>query len=138
MTTGNNSGSNIPAADPETQYGIHVVRLDGSLTNAATARLEGAAFVAGDVGNTFSIGAGSAFPEYVSYSVQWLGDTADNATLEWNDLVYIAGLGGGSAGYAKASLPSLSEAGDGSRQDAPIAWTAQPGAFVEIRFKVVE
>lgn len=119
-------------------FQIHVVRLAGSATGAATARLEGAGFDTADVGNTFSVGTGSAFPEYVSYAVQWMGDSEAGAALDWNGLSYLAGVGGGSAGYAMAGLPLLSEGGDGSRQDAPITWTAQAGAFVEIRFKVVK
>lgn len=119
----------------DTRYEIFVVRLAGDATGTATARIEGVGFSGADVGNTYTIGAGSAFTDYVSYSAIWLGDTVQDAPLDWNGLSYRAGLGSGSAGYQHASLPSLGEVLGETHTDT-IALTANAGAFIEFRFKV--
>lgn len=113
------------------QSKVMVVRLSGTSTNVnAVAKEEGSGFLASDVGSSYTFP-----PEYSSYTAQWLGDTLHDATLEWNDVVYRAGVGSGSAGYAHASLPELSEAGVNESHKSPIIVKANPGAFVEIRIK---
>lgn len=113
---------------------VMVIRLDGNQTFASTAREEGLAHTSADVGNTFTIGAGSAFPEYYSYTTQWLGDSEQNAQLDWNGLGYRAGYGSGSAGYQHASLPELDY--HGLTQTTEIVLFANPGAYVEYRFRI--
>ena len=114
---------------------VYVVRLSGDATGASTARLEGSGFVAGDVGNTFTLGGTGVFPEYTSYAAAWMGDTVQDAELRWNGVSYLAGAGSGSAGYQHALLPFL-RGDEGVLHDAEIVLTAQPGAFVEFRFTV--
>lgn len=118
------------------EYEIYVVRLDGNVANTSTAKLEGQSLAVGDIGNTFSIGVGSPFPEYVSYSAIWFGDTEQDARLDWNDISYLAGIGSGTAGYLHSSLPELTDGNDDETHESSITLLAQPGAFVEFRFKV--
>lgn len=115
---------------------IYVVRLDGNLTTPAQAKAEGDGFTVADAGNTFILGGSGGFPEYVSYTSHWLGDSVQDAKIDWNGLEYHAGFGGGSAGYAQARLPALSESSQKEIHTQEIAIQANAGAFVELRFKV--
>lgn len=110
-------------------YEIMVVRLDGSLTNDATAKPEGIGALITDVGNTFTLPALG----YYGYDLAWLGDTNRGAILEWNGISYRAGLGGGTAGYSFSELPVREFTGELGTHS--IVLTAQVGAYLELRFK---
>lgn len=113
----------------EDEAEVFVVRLDGNKTGVSVAKIEGDALVAADIGNTFTLSG-----KYLSYTTQWLGDSEQNAILDWNDISYLAGRGSGSAGYLHASLPSLTDS-ENLIHDDEIVLTAQADAFVEFRFK---
>lgn len=108
---------------------VFVVRLDGSKTGASVAKIEGDTLTAADIGNTFTLTG-----EYLSYATQWLGDSEQDAVLDWNDISYLAGIGSGSALYQHALLPALTDS-ENLIHDDEIVLTAQAGAFVEFRFK---
>lgn len=130
-------GSNAAKITPED--GVYVVRLSGDATGSAVARPEGLGASTADVGNTFTLGVGNPiFEEYISYSTAWMGDTEQDAVLEWNGLSYRAGQGSGSAGYMHSSLPQLSEGSSGEKHNDTIVLAALPGAHIEFRFKVRE
>lgn len=130
-------GSNAAKITPED--GVYVVRLSGDATGSAVARPEGLGASTADVGNTFTLGVGNPiFEEYISYSAIWMGDTAQDAPLEWNGLTYHAGRGSGTAGYAHSQLPLLSEGSSGEKHNDAIVLQAGPGAHIEFRFKVRE
>lgn len=128
--------ASLGACEITNEYEVYVVRLDGNVSGVSNAKIEGKSFVTGDIGNTFSIGTASLFPEYVSYSAIWFGDTEQDARLDWNDISYLAGVGSGTAGYLHSSLPELTDSNNGEIHQSPIILLAQSGAFVEFRFKV--
>ena len=129
QTAGVGNNNNIGTNPLKFKAEVFVVRLDGSATGAAIARIEGAPFAMTDIGNTFTLSG-----EYLSYTTQWLGDSEQNAVLEWNDISYLAGHGSGSAGYAHAMLPQLTDSENLIHND-PIVLTAKVGAYIEFRFK---
>lgn len=117
-------------------YDVYVVRLHGDRTGVSTAKIEGQGHVLTDVGNTFTLGGSGPFPEYVSYSADWLGDTNQNGVLEWNGLGYRAGFGSGTAGYAHSRLPTLTESHKDETHTNEIVLAVDQNTFVELRFKV--
>lgn len=125
-------------ADCKKEYEVYVVRLSGDATGTSNAIIEADGFAAGDVGNTFTLGGASAFPEYVSYSAQWLGDSMQDAILDWNNISYLAGIGSGSATYYHAMLPALTDSSEQEFHTQEITLTANAGAYVEFRFKVLK
>ncbi len=128
-------GANTPKDDPVD--GVYVVRLSGNVNATAVARLEGLGASTADIGNTFTIGAGSPlFGSYVSYTTHWMGDTAQDSELQWNGLTYRAGVGSGSAGYMHSGLPAMSEGSSGEKHTDTIVLRADAGAHIEFRFKV--
>jgi hypothetical protein len=108
---------------------VYVVRLNGNTTGVSIPKLEGQTVTVADVGNTFTLSG-----EYVSYVTQWLGDSVQDAILNWNGLQYLAGLGSGSATYQHALLPALTDS-ENNIHNETIVLTADPGAFIEFRFK---
>lgn len=129
-----NSKAYRPKREEKTR--VYTVRLNGDRTGPSTARIEGAGHDdANDIGNTFSIGQGSDFGEYLAYSTIWMGNTTQNSILMWNQKAYLAGTGSGDAGYAHSQLPYLDDDYSSTHRD-PIVLEAQTGAAIEFRFLV--